>query len=112
MIRRPPRSTLFPYTTLFRSHRYSLRSQHSFDTQNSFISEHFSVDGNMSDVVPSNLSPSHVEYLSAVETPQIAFMSQDEATPRRIVNTVSPQRFSSPKVVQQGLSSRKSKENS
>src|SRR2546421_4781809 len=22
MIRRPPRSTLFPYTTLFRSHRY------------------------------------------------------------------------------------------
>src|SRR2546427_4004062 len=25
MIRRPPRSTLFPYTTLFRSHRHSLR---------------------------------------------------------------------------------------
>src|SRR3712207_7638046 len=24
MIRRPPRSTLFPYTTLFRSHRYLL----------------------------------------------------------------------------------------
>src|SRR3712207_7491710 len=23
MIRRPPRSTLFPYTTLFRSHRYT-----------------------------------------------------------------------------------------
>src|SRR2546430_11438860 len=23
MIRRPPRSTLFPYTTLFRSHRYA-----------------------------------------------------------------------------------------
>src|SRR2546430_6269621 len=27
MIRRPPRSTLFPYTTLFRSHR--LRRRHS-----------------------------------------------------------------------------------
>src|SRR3989442_15182227 len=27
MIRRPPRSTLFPYTTLFRSHRTSLWSQ-------------------------------------------------------------------------------------
>src|SRR3989442_8972621 len=26
MIRRPPRSTLFPYTTLFRSHRPRLRS--------------------------------------------------------------------------------------
>src|SRR2546422_7924290 len=25
MIRRPPRSTLFPYTTLFRSRRFSLR---------------------------------------------------------------------------------------
>src|SRR5258708_14125242 len=25
MIRRPPRSTLFPYTTLFRSHRCGLR---------------------------------------------------------------------------------------
>src|SRR2546422_1337398 len=24
MIRRPPRSTLFPYTTLFRSHRFGL----------------------------------------------------------------------------------------
>src|SRR5690606_41562298 len=32
MIRPPPRSTLFPYTTLFRSHRYSLSgatAQHS-----------------------------------------------------------------------------------
>src|SRR2546422_6944864 len=27
MIRRPPRSTLFPYTTLFRSHRAPLRAQ-------------------------------------------------------------------------------------
>src|SRR6476660_10115895 len=26
MIRRPPRSTLFPYTTLFRSHRHPSRS--------------------------------------------------------------------------------------
>src|SRR5260370_13701896 len=27
MIRRPPRSTLFPYTTLFRSNRSSVRAQ-------------------------------------------------------------------------------------
>src|SRR2546426_8179431 len=27
MIRRPPRSTLFPYTTLFRSHRPAVRAQ-------------------------------------------------------------------------------------
>src|SRR5256885_7095701 len=30
MIRRPPRSTLFPYTTLFRSFRFS-GNQHNFD---------------------------------------------------------------------------------
>src|SRR2546425_5864942 len=29
MIRRPPRSTLFPYTTLFRSHRSRGRLEHS-----------------------------------------------------------------------------------
>src|SRR2546430_13669523 len=30
MIRRPPRSTLFPYTTLFRSHRgHRMASEHS-----------------------------------------------------------------------------------
>src|SRR5258707_10483894 len=28
MIRRPPRSTLFPYTTLFRSHSYCGRQSH------------------------------------------------------------------------------------
>src|SRR5256885_11249878 len=28
MIRRPPRSTLFPYTTLFRSHAHELRAAH------------------------------------------------------------------------------------
>src|SRR5256885_7793621 len=28
MIRRPPRSTLFPYTTLFRSHRGSIRTRY------------------------------------------------------------------------------------
>src|SRR2546430_8840308 len=29
MIRRPPRSTLFPYTTLFRSHRRTLGERHN-----------------------------------------------------------------------------------
>src|SRR5438105_12041484 len=31
MIRRPPRSTLFPYTTLFRSKHHRLTLLHSFD---------------------------------------------------------------------------------
>src|SRR5258705_8756239 len=29
MIRRPPRSTLFPYTTLFRSKRHNCRKRHA-----------------------------------------------------------------------------------
>src|SRR5260370_25938215 len=33
MIRRPPRSTLFPYTTLFRSIRWSLADPAMFRTQ-------------------------------------------------------------------------------
>src|SRR3712207_9295945 len=31
MIRRPPRSTLFPYTTLFRSNRIALRTEETLD---------------------------------------------------------------------------------
>src|SRR5258708_21768152 len=31
MIRRPPRSTLFPYTTLFRSREFLMKDAYSFD---------------------------------------------------------------------------------
>src|SRR5689334_24078952 len=34
MIRRPPRSTLFPYTTLFRSHNNNLVNVKVFDVSN------------------------------------------------------------------------------
>src|SRR5260370_22845234 len=40
MIRRPPRSTLFPYTTLFRSGSYDSR-------QPAFVGRRFSVYGNV-----------------------------------------------------------------
>src|SRR5258708_8685761 len=33
MIRRPPRSTLFPYTTLFRSHSLRNQEQRSYDAK-------------------------------------------------------------------------------
>src|SRR2546430_2790250 len=33
MIRRPPRSTLFPYTTLFRSHRHVGPGKHGLEHQ-------------------------------------------------------------------------------
>src|SRR5688572_33339729 len=35
MIRRPPRSTLFPYTTLFRSHGGLVKHQHHIEGVNS-----------------------------------------------------------------------------
>src|SRR5690348_18060062 len=40
MIRRPPRSTLFPYTTLFRSNRYFLFMEENL----TFISHFFTKD--------------------------------------------------------------------
>src|SRR5690349_24136742 len=38
MIRRPPRSTLFPYTTLFRSQRWSPAAEESASTKRKSIS--------------------------------------------------------------------------
>src|SRR2546426_6609515 len=36
MIRRPPRSTLFPYTTLFRSHLRGQRARHAVERDDLF----------------------------------------------------------------------------
>src|SRR3982750_4979217 len=54
MIRRPPRSTLFPYTTLFRSHRPHLRespAQHARPGPDSRSEEHTSELQSRSDLV-------------------------------------------------------------
>src|SRR3712207_8764047 len=40
MIRRPPRSTLFPYTTLFRSRRRKIMASHPSATQDYYESQH------------------------------------------------------------------------
>src|SRR5260370_9979098 len=37
MIRRPPRSTLFPYTTLFRSHRQPSRNDWNFEPDQAIV---------------------------------------------------------------------------
>src|SRR5947209_15803607 len=48
MIRRPPRSTLFPYTTLFRSHidgfRFDLMGIHDIETMNIISNELHKID--------------------------------------------------------------------
>src|SRR5260221_2342743 len=46
MIRRPPRSTLFPYTTLFRSSELDLGSQPRFATRRSPLSQRGSAGEN------------------------------------------------------------------
>src|SRR3954465_7400093 len=58
MIRRPPRSTLFPYTTLFRSNDSDHRDLHSFPTRRfrsrwslSFL--HFVEEGDRGPFAPS-----------------------------------------------------------
>src|SRR4029434_5763762 len=40
MIRRPPRSTLFPYTTLFRSHTHTHTHTHTPSHHNTTIPQH------------------------------------------------------------------------
>src|SRR5438105_12819086 len=45
MALRPPRSTLFPYTTLFRSHRAAFRSQQIADRDAHLVEEQFGCVG-------------------------------------------------------------------
>src|SRR3712207_8330171 len=61
MIRRPPRSTLFPYTTLFRSHRFyagcqnvdtveALAAEHArelFGAPHAYVQPHSGIDANL-----------------------------------------------------------------
>src|SRR5256885_10082689 len=64
MIRRPPRSTLFPYTTLFRSARYAQALQE--------VARHVQVDGvgdvALADVVADQLERSE-EHTSELQSP-------------------------------------------
>src|SRR5256884_10001479 len=53
MIRRPPRSTLFPYTTLFRSPNYVLVFADGFESYNSGLAP---LDMNYSATSPNNAS--------------------------------------------------------
>src|SRR5688572_31860470 len=85
MIRRPPRSTLFPYTTLFRSARCDLvpeRLAYVGDTE-----RHFDPAG-LEDVLEVHedalrrLGPQVGEVLRALYRPQISFEHQDRKSTR------------------------------
>src|SRR5690625_6974788 len=69
MIRRPPRSTLFPYTTLFRSHRRqdaqsTLGSLPQGPSQNQL--RPYSIDASAPDRKSTRLNSSHVAISYAV----------------------------------------------
>src|SRR3954468_15576475 len=73
MIRRPPRSTLFPYTTLFRSHR-AAGSDLRGSLQASTVGGDGAVRGTAPDRKSTRLNSSPVEILYAV------FFFNDTAT--------------------------------
>src|SRR3712207_7626555 len=51
MIRRPPRSTLFPYTTLFRSRQIFFCAISGFDTHDNQIGDHDKLLGHLSNAI-------------------------------------------------------------
>src|SRR2546422_6084996 len=62
MIRRPPISTLFPYTTLFRSHEHGGRDVHGADEHQSFAHlARFDLRRNLVGDVDDLLTPLRVE---------------------------------------------------
>src|SRR6267378_7529883 len=78
MIRRPPRSTLFPYTTLFRSRR-RLRSDRP-------CARRFPRGGNPRDRKSTRLNSSHVEISYAVfclKKKNLAFLSDLRGKPEK-----------------------------
>src|SRR5256885_10942558 len=67
MIRRPPRSTLFPYTTLFRSLFIADEVQSGFArTGKWFASEHFEIEPDLVDRKSTRLNSSHLVISYAV----------------------------------------------
>src|SRR3989442_10157803 len=61
MIRRPPRSTLFPYTTLFRSQHIG-----ALDQGRDFVQQGLVLDGTDTDRKSTRLNSSHVRISYAV----------------------------------------------
>src|SRR2546430_9986259 len=67
MIRRPPRSTLFPYTTLFRSHAAEVLQEEENDHEHQHArDEEGVVDGGDGDRKSTRLNSSHSQISYAV----------------------------------------------
>src|SRR5436305_10761339 len=66
MIRRPPRSTLFPYTTLFRSHRLAAGAASTYPSRIGRRSRGFPSSRTARDRKSTRLNSSHVRISYAV----------------------------------------------
>src|SRR3712207_8992135 len=75
MIRRPPRSTLFPYTTLFRSHTLLLAPTGSGKTLAAFL---WAIDGLGTTAPPAKDRRTRVLYVSPLRA--LAFRSEEHTS--------------------------------
>src|SRR3989442_11951059 len=66
MIRRPPRSTLFPYTTLFRSQAQAYRQMLDEIREQRLLVCHLRIEGVLIDRKSTRLNSSHVRISYAV----------------------------------------------
>src|SRR3712207_8511379 len=67
MIRRPPRSTLFPYTTLFRSRLAGLRGERHGDADRE---AHVLEDARAAALMPAPIDPRSEEHTSELQSRQ------------------------------------------
>src|SRR2546430_8919382 len=101
MIRRPPRSTLFPYTTLFRSAKYSYDESKQFGqliayVVNSRIPEFTSVERS-----PSKRSEEHTSELQSQSNLVCRLLLEKKTRSRRpSLHTHSSTKLSNPSTLQ------------
>src|SRR5687768_17634559 len=92
MIRRPPRSTLFPYTTLFRSPRLSACTGESDCPVSRRISAALQRDGYGDSTNPSRATPRSEEHTSELQSRLHLVCRLLLEKKKRKANTLTPQK--------------------
>src|SRR5688572_30913715 len=95
MIRRPPRSTLFPYTTLFRSRQSDRRQQEDLDPLGQDVATQ-TADQHLSTAQPEQRSEEHTSELQSQSNLVCRLLlekkkkKQKKHTVRRITRNIAP----------------------
>src|SRR5947208_10216392 len=94
MIRRPPRSTLFPYTTLFRSFAMARSRRRTWYSRNGRLERTIAVDsgsGTRSEEHTSELqSPDHLVCRLLLEKKKKKNHTTNKSSPERLHTTLNP----------------------